>query len=263
MNIVIRELKTRTKSFLFWLLGVGALIYAGMVKYEGFTGAAAMDLTDFFDKFPKIILAMFGMVGIDITKVADYYTVIGFLVMICGAIFAMNLGAGIVTDEIVDKTADFLFTKPRTRAQVLTKKLSAAAVYLLLYSVSNFVISKIAVETTSHGQNIDKLILQYSVVILLVNLVFLSLSVFVTSLIRSPERGKTLINLLFLFFFVAGVAYDLLESAPWLRYTTPFRWFEAPALLKNGIDPIDLGISLGVTAILLLASYGLFSRKEV
>ncbi len=263
MNLLLREIKTRVRALIFWILGTGVLTYAGMVKFEGFTGPGVGDLTKFMESFPKIVLAMFGMVGIDILKLPDYYTVIGFLVMLCGAIYAVNLGTGIVTDEIVDKNADFLYTRPRTRKFVFTRKLLAALVLLLVFSVANFGVSKAAVAMVAPDQNIDTLILQYSVAIFLINAVFLSLGTFVGVILRRPETAKSTANRWMLLLFLAGVAYDVLDNASWIRYVTPFRWFEAPSLLANGLEWEYVVIAIGAFLVLTMGSWMGFVKRDI
>lgn len=263
MNIILRELKMRWKVLLIWLLGIGLLVYFGMIKFEGFADAGMGMLTDFIDSFPRIILSLFGMAGVNILELPGYFTVIGYMVMFCGAIYATGLGTGIVTDEIVDKNADFLYTKPRKRSFVLSMKLLTAVGLLMLFTAVFLLTGKIAVLAVEPDANIDRIILQYAAVIFLVNLVFLGLASFLSAALRKPEQAKKASLRTLLLLFGAGIAYDMVEAASWIRYLTPFRWFEAPSLLAKGLEPLYLLITGGVIAALLIATYVSFQRKDI
>ena len=60
MNLFRRELKTGLKPFLFWALGLFALIFAGIVKSSGATANGAF-MTQLLNRFPRIVLAVMGM----------------------------------------------------------------------------------------------------------------------------------------------------------------------------------------------------------
>ena len=75
MNILVRELKAGRKAFLFWSLGLFVLVFMGVVKSTGVT-ADGGGLAALLDSFPRVVLAVFGMVGADIGTFGGYYAVL-------------------------------------------------------------------------------------------------------------------------------------------------------------------------------------------
>ncbi len=73
----------------------------------------------------------------DLATVLGFYSFVFMFVQLCLAIQASNYGFGLVSIEESELTADFLLSKPVSRAQVLTSKLLAALTSL---TITNLVV---------------------------------------------------------------------------------------------------------------------------
>ena len=118
MNLFLHEMKQYWKYLLFWSIGIVAMVGGGMGKFTALYDSSDTSITDVFNQLPKAFLAMFGMVNLEVTSLSGFYGVINFYLVIMGAIFAIILGAGILSKEERDKTAEFLMVKPVTRTWV-------------------------------------------------------------------------------------------------------------------------------------------------
>ncbi len=263
MNVFLQELRAGRKALLLWSLGVFFLVLAGVTKFSGVEGMSSGELLSLMEKFPKVALAVFGMVGVDIGQLPDYYTVIGYLVMLCAALYGVQLGVGAVSRETMDHTDEFLFTKPRSRNVILAWKLLAAAVLLALLTLVNWGSSLLAVRTLKNAPDISKLIAHYSAAVFLVGLVFLCLAAFFAAPLRRTEKAVQWGNLAFLATFIAAVLYDMLEGAGWLRFLSPLKYFEAPALVKGNFDGGMAALALVLSAALLVFAFHFFRRKDL
>ena len=136
MNILKRELRAGRKTFILWTIGLFFIMFAGIAKYTGFSGEA--NITELFDSFPRIVLAVFGMVGLDVTSLGGFYSVVVYYGIICAAIYGVSLGCRAVNEEAIDKTYEFIFTKPRSRSFILGMKMLSAFIYLTLYSILSY-----------------------------------------------------------------------------------------------------------------------------
>lgn len=82
--------------------------------------------------YPPAVLAALNL------KVEIFFTIYGFFSYfltfgwLIASVQAMNLGVSIVSKEVAGKTADFLLTKPITRARMLTEKLAAITTLILI-----------------------------------------------------------------------------------------------------------------------------------
>lgn len=125
MNILKRELKAGFKPFLFWTIGLFVLVFVGLTKSTGLSsgGEGIMDLVN---AFPKVVLAIMGMVGIELDTFGGFYSVLAQFALILTSVYAVWLGNSAVGKESVDKTYEFIFTKPRSRSFILNRKLIPA-----------------------------------------------------------------------------------------------------------------------------------------
>lgn len=263
MNIYLHEIKRGLKPFLFWMLGISALIFASVTKYQGIRGEAAAQTAQLLKMFPKVILATFGMVGIDISQFSGYYTVVGFLVMICLALYATMLGSGVVLNETFDNTSEFIFAKPRTRFYILTSKFAAAESFLIGSAFITYLVSIAAQSSLKLEVTASAVILRYSLAILIVSLIFLYLSAATAASVRLSERGKSFSVLVFLSTFIFSFLYDILDNVGFLRYFTPFKYFSAAEIISGSVKTrfILLAIMLVIAGYWLTIS--LFRTRDV
>ena len=73
-------------------------------------------------QMPKPVLALFGMSEVNIETLGGFYAVLEFYAMIVIGCYAVSLGTSAVLRESMDKTYEFLFTKPCGRLRILTVK---------------------------------------------------------------------------------------------------------------------------------------------
>ena len=121
---------------------MAALILFFFSIFPAFSDQAAL-MNELLAKFPPQLRAAFGMDSMDLSTVLGFYSFIFMFVQLCLAIQAGNYGFGLVSVEENELTADFLLSKPVSRAQVSTSKLLAALTSLLITDlvvwVSSFV----------------------------------------------------------------------------------------------------------------------------
>ncbi|MEA4947003.1 MAG: ABC transporter permease subunit [Oscillospiraceae bacterium] len=262
MNIFLRELKASRKAFLFWTLGLFFLVFAGMTKYTG----VAMDgasLNQLLARFPRVVLAVLGISGVDVETPGGYYAVLAFYAVICASLYGASLGAGAVNREAVDKTYEFLFTRPRSRAAILSMKLAAGVVFLLLFSGLNYLFSVAAIAVLKLDADIGRAVALFSLSIFLVGLFFFSLSACLCAAARRPEKGALYGNLCFLAAFLAGVVCDMLDTPGALRLLSPLKYFLPSDLLAGKLDFAYLLLILGASAALLAAAFLRFGKKDL
>lgn len=264
MNIVIRECKVNLKPFLFWCIGLFILVFVGMAKFSGIESATGgMSINDLMDQFPKIVLAVFGMSGIDVSTLPGYYSIIAFYVIICGAIYSLHMGANAVSREVVDKTYEFIFTKPCSKKHVLGLKVMVGWIAILGFSLANLMFSYIAVAFYNFEGNINKLILLYTIVLFVLSSLFYAISIFFSTFTKKAEKGTMYGNLFFIFAFVMSIVYDMLENGEVIQYISPLKYFEAKDLIRGHLDLGFLFICIGLTFILMGVSFQKFKSNDL
>jgi len=187
MNLLKRELRANWKAFFFWSLGMFVLCFAGIVKFESYTASGSM--MELINSFPRIVLAVMGAVGVDMGTLSGYTALLFYYVLICACIYALHLGNFAVSRESVDKTYEFLFTKPRSRARLLGVKLTAAFVCYAAFCAVNALFALLAVKTLGTSERVTGEIWTCALSVFLVGALFLSLAAFFAAYAARPEKG--------------------------------------------------------------------------
>ncbi|MDF2608645.1 MAG: hypothetical protein K0R92_119 [Lachnospiraceae bacterium] len=264
MNILKRECKVNLKVFLFWILGLLVLIFAGMTKYTGLNGAAGgTSINDLLSQIPKVVLAVFGMAGVDITTLAGYYSVIVFYVLICGIIYSVHLGANAVSREVIDKTYEFIFTKPCSKKYVLGMKVLAGWLAIVGFTVMSMVFSYASVAALGTEENMNELIILYGIVVFILSSLFYAFTIFFATASNKAEKGMLYGNLSFLLAFIMGIVHDMLDNGTVIKWISPLKYFEANDLIAGKLDGVFLIVCLCLTVVLLVFSFERFQQNDL
>ncbi|PKM40040.1 MAG: hypothetical protein CVV04_07150 [Firmicutes bacterium HGW-Firmicutes-9] len=262
MNLFRKEIKFGLKSFLLWTLGLFMFVFAGIVK----SSAAMADgqfMTELINKFPRIVVAVMGMANADISKFAGFYAVLMQYILVLTAVFAAHLGSRAVSRESVDKTYEFLFTKPRSRSFILARKLLASLVFLTAFACLNLVFSLLAVKQLGLEGDYTALYVRFSFALWFVGLVFFSLAAMFAAIFRVAEQGARAGNLAVMITYAAAVVYDLLEKPGVLRLFTPFRFFLNTEMIDGTVSVFFLLFCVALSAVSLFVTFRRFERRDL
>lgn len=264
MNIYKRELRAGLKPFIFWSIGLFILVFAGMTKFMGIDASAdSASITELMDKFPRVVLAMMGMAGVDVNTLGGYFSILAYYALICSSVYALHLGSSAVSRESVDKTYEFVFTKPRTRSYILLIKLLSGLSYLTVFCTFSFVFAVSAISVLGFSGNITYQILLFTITIFLISFMFFSLSAFISAATKRAEKGSFYGNLCFLVVFVIGIIYDMLENGGVLKFVAPLKYFTSQDLLEKKLDPIFVSICIVLTVVFLWSTFIKFRKKDL
>jgi ABC-2 type transport system permease protein len=262
MNLFRRELKTGLKPFFFWWLGLFALIFAGIVKSSGAMSNGAF-MTELIGRFPRIVVAVMGMANVDISNFGGFYAVIMQYAFVLFAVYAAHLGSAAVSRESVDRTYEFLFTKPRSRSFILAGKLLAAVVFLTVFAAFDLLFSMLAVRQIDVAGDFTGLFARFALAAWFIGLVFFSLSAMLAASFRQSERGAKAGNLAVLAAYALAVVYDLLEHPGALRLLTPFRYFLNAEIVELTFNLWFAGLSALLAAAFFAVAFFRFERRDL
>jgi len=262
-TMIQHELKASWKAFFFWSLGLAFLILAGFVKFLGLDATSGVDITTLMAQFPKVVLAMFGMAGLDIQSLGGYYAVLQNYVLLCTSIFAISLGANAVSRESIDKTYEFIFTKPRTRNSILMAKILSALIYLTAFSLLNFLFSHIALPLYKLENTIATPIFLFTLANFTVGLFFLSLSTLLSTLFARAENGMKAGNFAFLLFYMLSIISDMIENPSRIQVISPLRYFNATELLNNRFSLIFFLIAIATSLLAMQIAFSAFRKRDL
>lgn len=263
MNVFMRDIRFGIKSFLLWTIALFVFVFVGAMKFTGVEAGGAAMMAAMLEAIPRIVLAVMGFSSADITSFSGFYGLLEVYVMIIVAIYAVHLGGSAVCREQIDKTYEFLFTKPRSRMSILGAKLGAGVVFLAVFSLLNGLFSQAAYATLNLSDSMGITFAFFSLVQFVVGLVFFALGALFGAVAPSSEIGSRMGNASVLVLYLIGVVYASLDNVEFLRVFTPFKYFDPTLLADHQLDLPFLALSLAIAAVSIAVAIGRFRKRDL
>jgi len=235
---------------------------ASMNKYAGFKKSG--QTAKVFAAFPKGVAAAFGLSNIDINTALGWFALAFMYVAVMLAIQASLLGAGVLAEEEQDKTAEFLYAKPISRAKVVTEKLLAAVTILFVLNIATLLSSISSVAAVNKGVFYGPEVSLSMAGLFMIQIIFMVIGSASAAIVRKPKyAGATASAIMFSTFFLS-MWLDITEKLPWLKYFTPFKYFDARVFARHQtFDYAFLVISLVLIAAMLAATYVFYQKRDL
>lgn len=261
MNVFLHELKAYRKSVIIWACSLAAIIVVFLSMYPGFSKDAA-EFQRLIEGFPEAVRKAFGLTG-DMSSLLNFYAYVFLYIVLCGAIQAMNIGISIISKETRQRTADFLLTKPVARNKVMTNKLLAAFISIIVTNIIYLAAALIMAGIVKNDSFSMNIFIMISITLFFIQLIFMALGVLVSVLVPKIKSVISVsLGTVFGFFVINMFGSVLGEEA--LKYITPFKYFDAGHIIKNGRYEIQFVIlSLVIVIAAITASYIIYSKKDI
>lgn len=260
MTILKHEIRQGRVPLIIWtaavafLLGVCVLIYPEMAKQMGEISQAFGNMGGFS--------AAFGMDRINFGEFTGFFGVeCGNILGLGGAFFAALLGISALSKEEKEHTAEFLLTHPVSRNTVITQKLMAVLVQIIVLNAA--AVGVTALIALLIGESPDKkliglIFLAYFIMQVETAAVCFGISAFISS--GGPGLG---LGLAAVFYFLNLVA-NLTEKARFLKYFTPFGFTDSADIIANGrMEAKYLWVALMVTLVGIAVGFWKYERKDI
>jgi ABC-2 type transporter. len=263
MNVFVREMKANRKSLIIWCLSIVALIIIGMAKYSALKSSGA-DMEGLLKGMPQAVQSMFGMGYLNIMEIKGYYAVLYVYFLLMVGVHASMLGANIISKEEQDKTADFLLSKPAKRSQIITGKLSAAALNVLIFNLAALISSVVLVGYYNKGKSINKEIFLLMFGMLIFQLIFLSLGTLLASFNKNSKTAASLSTAVILSAYMLSILIDLNSKLDNLKYLTPFKYFQAKDVITaDGYQAKFIILSIILITSFIAGTYLFYSKRDM
>lgn len=262
MNIFRRELKAHRWGFVFWSLGMVFLVLSGMAKFAAYE-QAGQSATDLMAGLPKTVQTIFGLSGFDLAKASGFYGILFLYIVVMGAVHAVLLGSGLISKEERDKTSEFLYAKPISRAAALTQKLLAGLVNLVALNLVTLVSSFYFVDLYGSGEDLTTEILQLMLGLFFVQLIFFALGALVAGTANKPKRAPGRATSVMLTTFLLYYVVNFNEKLEFLKYLTPFKYFDAALVMSDGIDPVYVVLSAIIVIAAIVWTYRSYASRDL
>jgi ABC-2 type transport system permease protein len=263
MNLFLREMKATRKSLIIWMIGLFLMVVGGMSKYEA-TASTGQSMNEMMSKMPKSLQAIMGTGTLDLSTAVGYYGVVFAYLLLMAAIHALMLGANLIAKEERDKTAEFLMVKPISRTKIVTAKLFAVLVNIIVFNIVTLMLSVSMVQHYSKANESVQDIYILLAGMFLLQLIFAALGSVIAAVSKNPKRSISLGTAILLLMYLLSIVIDINENLEGLKYITPFKYFEAKTVIAEGsISIIYVIVTIVATALLLGITYRSVQKKDI
>lgn len=262
MNILVHELRAYRKSTIVWTISLIAIAALFMSFFPSFTKDTE-EFRKLLEGYPAALREAFGI------NLDTFFSILGFycyglsFVTLCGAIQAMNLGTSIVSKEVREKTADFLFTKPVTRTAVLTNKLLAVLISIVITNIFYIAAATLlACQVAAEDFDVGIFVL-LSLTVLLTQLIFLGIGIIVSVIFQKIKSVLTVsLATVFAFYFLGMFSSTSGDEVK--RYLSPFKYFDTAYIMEQSkYEASFLITGAGFIIIAIGISYFIFAKKDI
>nr|WP_314462228.1 ABC transporter permease subunit [uncultured Clostridium sp.] len=261
MTVFKYELKQLKKNIIIWSLSMGGLIFLMLPTYLGFISETDDMIAEAINNNP-----MFEALGVSAAFVMTPLGMFSFLnsfAMTAAAIHGMSIAFSSHTKEYVNKSAEFLLTKPCSRRRVFFSKLLACTADSLIVGTVYIMGAALALLTVK-GISVDwRAFLLIGKSLVLVELMFVVLGTAAGTFfpnVRTPVLFSACV--MFALFCLSSMSKKIHE--PLLGYFTPFAFFDPMSIAETGFYQWNYMVWYVILAgALLYVSCSAYLKKDV
>lgn len=263
MTLFLRELKGNLKSFIIWTACIVALTAMFMAMYPSFADQGDT-LNDMLSGFSPELMQMFGFEALDFTQTMDYYAYIFQYVLLATLIQFMMLGANLLSKEEDSGTINFLYAKPLSRRSIVgTKFLAGLALIATFFIVNTAAVAVILSAISRTGVDLGTIVI-LGAATALGQLMVMGLGMLLSMFIVKSRAVMSASIGVVLALYVASMFANMNSGISWLKYLTPFQYFDSRAIMHSGgIEWIYIALPAGVALTGLAFSLEIYNRRDL
>jgi len=262
MRIYLRELKANFKSLLIYCGICLFFLTVGFAKFSAY--AENPELLAIMDNLPQALLAAFSMNAFNLTTVTGFFGVMYIFIGLILSIAAVMWGSDIISKEERDKTVEFSLTLPIKRSTLITAKTAAVLSNCIALALVTW--GLILANTARYNPDPEfyRFVSLGMLSLFIMQIIFLSIGIFLGSAMKKHKNSSSVaVSALLGTYFISIIA-GLNEDFEFLKYFTPFKYFDPAALLhESKIDLPFVWLSLGIIAVSMVGAYLTYSKRDL
>lgn len=263
-RFVVAELRARRRMIAG--LAAGAFTYLLIVALSYHSIGVEGLGKAFHGDLPRTITAFSGSRGGDILSPHGWMG-LGFnhpMLMVTSLTAALAIGTGAIAGEVESRRAELLFTAPLDRTRFLAASLLVwlvAEVSVLVVALAGALIGAALSDDLRHSGIGD--LVWAPVQFLPLTLLVASIAFAASALSDTRSRALGAAIGVTVFAYLLSVVSGMIASLDWLRWCTPFGYYDPGAAIAHGPRPWPIAVLVGVSALLLTVTRVALERRDL
>ena len=260
MTISRHELRRGWKQLAIWTGCIGFFVVICVLMYPQMEQQMA-DVNAMFASMGAFTAA-FGMDRLNFGTLTGFYAVeCGNILGLGGAFFASLIAVSALAKEEKERTAEFLLSHPVSRVSVISSKLAALVVQIVVMNVVIFALSAACIAMIGEEPAWKEICLLHLAYFLL-QLELAGICFGLSAFLRRGSLGIGL-GIAAMMYFLNIIA-NISEKAEFLKVITPFGYAEGADIVSNGsLDGKLILIGMAFALVGVAAAYFWYSRKDI
>jgi len=262
MNIFIRELKANLRSLLIWGVIVILFVVVGVSKFSAYYNNP--DMLSILNSLPPAMLDVLNVKAFNLTTVSGFFGIMFtyYALMLC--IAAAMWGSDIIAKEERDKTVEFSLTLPVTRSSMVTAKTLAILVNCVGLLLITWGASLASAARYQPDAEFYKFVALCMLALFIMQFIFLAIGIFLGCAMKRYKLASSAAVSLLLGTYFLSVVSVLNKNLDFLKYFSPFKYFDAASLLhESKFDIAFIGLSLAIILASMAAAYLTYARRDL
>ncbi len=262
MNIFFRELKANLKSLLIWSGFMLLFVFLSSAKFSAFYNNPSM--LNMMAALPKAMIDGMSLRAFNLTTLSGFFGVMLVYFALMGGIAAAMWASDSISKEERDKTVEFSLVLPVSRNRVITAKVLAAVVNCIVFVLVTWVGSIAAAQSFKPDQAFYKFLALEMGAMFMIELIFLAVGLLLGCAMKQYKlSGSTTVGII-LVTYILSVMSALQSNLDFLKYFTPFKYFDAAVLLRDGrLSGGYLLLSGIIIVVCVAAAYFTYNRRDL
>ena len=260
MTLTKHELRQSKWSLVIWTASIAFLMLVCIFLFPEMKGE--MDgVSEMFASMGSFTAA-FGMDRLNFGTLIGFYGVeCGNILGLGGAFFAALAAITALAKEEKEHTAEFLITHPVSRSYIVTQKLFAVLLQIVIMNGIVLICAIVSILAIGEEMPTKELLLLHLAYFLL-QLEIAGICFGISAFLRRGGMGIGM-GIAAMGYFLNIIA-NISENAEWLKYLTPFGYTEGADIVSNGsLDGklVLVGMIFGLLGIVV--AYWKYCRKDI
>ena len=262
MNIFFRELKANLKSLLTWSGFLLLFVFLCSAKFSAFYNNPT--ILKMVAALPKAMMDGMSLRAFNLTTLSGFFGVMLVYFALMGGIAAAMWASDSISKEERDKTVEFSLVLPVSRSRVITGKVLAAVVDCIALVLVTWVCSLVAAQSYKPDQAFYKFLALEMEGMFMIELIFLAVGLLLGCVMKQYKRsGSTAVAIILVTYFLS-VMSAMQSNLDFLKYFTPFKYYDAAVLLRDGRMNGGYLLLSGIIIVVCVAvAYFAYNRRDL